>query len=93
MAASGAPDRMDGHAINIADVSLQLISQVRSMILTSGIDIQIRIGKNGIKKIRELCSTATYEVKYFLLKEYILDQLSPVSLVLKCRGTVSSETL
>ncbi|XP_011498155.1 PREDICTED: soluble guanylate cyclase 89Da-like [Ceratosolen solmsi marchali] len=44
MAASGAPDRTDSHAINIADVSLQLISQVRSMILSSGIDIQIRIG-------------------------------------------------
>ncbi|XP_032456579.1 soluble guanylate cyclase 89Da [Nasonia vitripennis] len=44
MAASGAPDRTDDHAINVADVSLQLISQVRSLVLPSGLEIQIRIG-------------------------------------------------
>lgn len=45
MAASGAPDRTKDHAINVADVSLQLVSQVRSLILPSGLNIQVRIGK------------------------------------------------
>ena len=45
MAASGAPDRTENHAINIADVSLQLLSKVRSLILPSGLRIEIRIGK------------------------------------------------
>ncbi|XP_028046531.1 soluble guanylate cyclase 89Da isoform X3 [Monomorium pharaonis] len=44
MAASGAPDRNDNHAQNIADVSLQLIEHVRSLKLPSGLDIRIRIG-------------------------------------------------
>lgn len=53
MAASGAPDVSKDHALNIADVSIQLLKQVRSLKLPSGIDIQIRIGtslcKNWIK--------------------------------------------
>ncbi|XP_039307262.1 soluble guanylate cyclase 89Da [Solenopsis invicta] len=44
MAASGAPDRNENHAQNIADVSLQLIERVRSLKLPSGLDIRIRIG-------------------------------------------------
>ena len=44
MAASGAPDRTENHAQNIADVSLQLLKHVRSLQLPSGVDIQIRIG-------------------------------------------------
>uniref|UniRef100_A0A0C9PMU3 guanylate cyclase n=2 Tax=Fopius arisanus TaxID=64838 RepID=A0A0C9PMU3_9HYME len=44
MAASGAPDRTKNHARNIADVSLQLITRVRSLQLPSGVAIQIRIG-------------------------------------------------
>ncbi|XP_019696259.1 soluble guanylate cyclase 89Da [Harpegnathos saltator] len=44
MAASGAPDRNENHAQNIADVSLQLIEHVRSLKLPSGLDIRIRIG-------------------------------------------------
>ncbi|XP_043279347.1 soluble guanylate cyclase 89Da-like isoform X2 [Venturia canescens] len=44
MAASGAPDRTQDHAKNIADVSLELIRCVRSLKSPSGIDIQIRIG-------------------------------------------------
>ncbi|XP_070156239.1 soluble guanylate cyclase 89Db [Polyergus mexicanus] len=44
MAASGAPDRNENHAQNIADVSLQLIEHVRSLELPSGLDIRIRIG-------------------------------------------------
>ncbi|XP_017791618.1 PREDICTED: soluble guanylate cyclase 89Da-like [Habropoda laboriosa] len=44
MAASGAPDRTENHAQNIADVSLQLLKHVRSLKLPSGVDIQIRIG-------------------------------------------------
>ncbi|XP_014213715.1 soluble guanylate cyclase 89Db-like [Copidosoma floridanum] len=44
MAASGAPDRTLDHAINVADVSIQLLAQVRSLILPSGLDLQIRIG-------------------------------------------------
>ncbi|KAG7211720.1 hypothetical protein KM043_010966 [Ampulex compressa] len=44
MAASGAPDRTENHARNIADVSLQLIKHVRSLKLPSGLDIRIRIG-------------------------------------------------
>lgn len=44
MAASGAPDRTENHAQNIADVSLQLLKHVRSLKLPSGLDIQIRIG-------------------------------------------------
>ncbi|XP_076683204.1 soluble guanylate cyclase 89Db [Andrena cerasifolii] len=44
MAASGAPDRTENHAENIADVSLQLLKHVRSLKLPSGLDIQIRIG-------------------------------------------------
>ncbi|XP_024945973.1 soluble guanylate cyclase 89Db isoform X2 [Cephus cinctus] len=44
MAASGAPDKTEHHARNIADVSLQLITHVRSLKLPSGLDIQIRIG-------------------------------------------------
>ncbi|XP_012250694.1 soluble guanylate cyclase 89Da-like [Athalia rosae] len=44
MAASGAPDRTEDHARNVADVALELISRVRSLKLPSGIDIQIRIG-------------------------------------------------
>lgn len=44
MAASGAPDRTEHHAKNIADVSLHLIKRVRSLKLASGLDIQIRIG-------------------------------------------------
>ena len=45
MAASGAPDRTDDHAKNVADVALQLLSQVRLLTLSSKMDIQIRIGK------------------------------------------------
>ncbi|XP_058791395.1 soluble guanylate cyclase 89Db-like isoform X2 [Phymastichus coffea] len=44
MAASGAPDRADDHAVNVADVALQLVSQVRSLSLPSARDIQVRIG-------------------------------------------------
>ncbi|XP_076171822.1 soluble guanylate cyclase 89Da-like [Ptiloglossa arizonensis] len=44
MAASGAPDRTETHAQNIANVSLQLIKHVQSLKLPSGLDIQIRIG-------------------------------------------------
>ncbi|KAL6262140.1 hypothetical protein P5V15_007237 [Pogonomyrmex californicus] len=44
MAASGAPDRNENHAQNIADVSLQLIEHVRSLKLSSGLNIRIRIG-------------------------------------------------
>lgn len=44
MAASGAPDRNENHAQNIADVSLQLIENVRSLELPSGLNIRIRIG-------------------------------------------------
>jgi len=44
MAASGAPDRNENHAQNIADVSLQLIKHVRSLKLPSGLGIRIRIG-------------------------------------------------
>ena len=44
MAASGAPDRTEDHARNAADVSLQLLSNVRSIKLPSGLDIHIRIG-------------------------------------------------
>ncbi|XP_076546019.1 soluble guanylate cyclase 89Da isoform X2 [Osmia lignaria lignaria] len=44
MAASGAPDRTEHHAQNIADFSLQLLKHVRSLKLPSGLDIQIRIG-------------------------------------------------
>ncbi|XP_012288927.1 soluble guanylate cyclase 89Db [Orussus abietinus] len=44
MAASGAPDRTDNHAKNVADLSLQLITHVRSLKLPSGLDLQIRIG-------------------------------------------------
>ncbi|XP_076659417.1 soluble guanylate cyclase 89Da-like [Halictus rubicundus] len=44
MAASGAPDRTENHAQNIADVSLQLIKHVQSLKLPSGLDIHIRIG-------------------------------------------------
>ncbi|KAJ8682238.1 hypothetical protein QAD02_018030 [Eretmocerus hayati] len=44
MAASGAPDRTEDHAVNVADVSLQLLTQVRSLILPSGLNIQVRIG-------------------------------------------------
>ncbi|XP_018377678.1 PREDICTED: soluble guanylate cyclase 89Da-like [Trachymyrmex cornetzi] len=44
MAASGAPDRNENHAQNVADVSLQLIEHVRSLKLPSGLDIRIRIG-------------------------------------------------
>ncbi|XP_063990825.1 uncharacterized protein LOC135169589 [Diachasmimorpha longicaudata] len=44
MAASGAPDRTKHHARNIADVSVQLITRVRSLQLPSGVDIKIRIG-------------------------------------------------
>ncbi|XP_031838866.1 soluble guanylate cyclase 89Da-like [Nomia melanderi] len=44
MAASGAPDRTEKHAQNIADVSLQLIKHVQSLKLPSGLDIHIRIG-------------------------------------------------
>ncbi|XP_011878399.1 PREDICTED: soluble guanylate cyclase 89Da-like [Vollenhovia emeryi] len=44
MAASGAPDRNENHAQNVADVSLQLIEHVRSLKLPSGVDIRIRIG-------------------------------------------------
>ncbi|XP_076621621.1 soluble guanylate cyclase 89Db [Colletes latitarsis] len=44
MAASGAPDRTENHAQNVADVSLQLIKHVQSLKLPSGLDIQIRIG-------------------------------------------------
>ena len=46
MAASGAPDRNENHAQNVADVSLQLIEHVRSLKLPSGLDIRIRIGNN-----------------------------------------------
>jgi len=46
MAASGAPDRNENHAQNIADVSLQLIEHVRSLKLPSGVDIRIRIGNH-----------------------------------------------
>ncbi|XP_046418773.1 soluble guanylate cyclase 89Da-like isoform X1 [Neodiprion fabricii] len=44
MAASGAPDKTEHHAKHVADVSLQLITHVRSLKLPSGLDIQIRIG-------------------------------------------------
>ncbi|XP_066591877.1 soluble guanylate cyclase 89Da-like [Prorops nasuta] len=44
MAAGGAPDKDENHAQNIADVSLQLIRNVRCMKLPSELDIQIRIG-------------------------------------------------
>ncbi|KAL7289320.1 hypothetical protein TKK_0017250 [Trichogramma kaykai] len=44
MAASGAPDRVEDHAINVANVSLELISQVRSLVLPSGVNIEVRIG-------------------------------------------------
>ena len=44
MAASGAPDRTKDHAKNAADVSLELLSNVRSIKLPSGLDIHIRIG-------------------------------------------------
>ncbi|XP_053996813.1 soluble guanylate cyclase 89Db-like isoform X1 [Hylaeus anthracinus] len=44
MAASGAPDKTEDHAQNVADVSLQLIKHVQSLKLPSGLDIQIRIG-------------------------------------------------
>lgn len=46
MAASGAPDRTENHAQNIADVSLQLIKHVRSLKLSSGLDIRVRIGNH-----------------------------------------------
>lgn len=59
MAASGAPDRTDDHAINVADVSLQLISQVRSLVLPSGLDIQIRIGEDRYILVYQ-CSAVSY---------------------------------
>lgn len=45
MAASGAPDRTEDHAKNVADLAIQLISQVRLLTLPSTLDIKIRIGK------------------------------------------------
>ncbi|XP_043470147.1 soluble guanylate cyclase 89Da-like [Leptopilina heterotoma] len=44
MAASGAPDRTEDHARNAADVSIELLNNVRSIKLPSGLDIHIRIG-------------------------------------------------
>lgn len=44
MAASGAPDRTEDHARNAADVSIELLNNVRSIKLPSGQDIHIRIG-------------------------------------------------
>lgn len=56
MAASGAPDRNENHAQNIADVSLQLIENVRSLELPSGLDIRIRIGNH-----KHNCLTFEYD--------------------------------
>lgn len=55
MAASGAPDRNENHAQDIADVSLQLIEHVRSLKLPSGFDIRIRIG-NSLSLVVQLSS-------------------------------------
>lgn len=65
MAASGAPDRNENHAQNIADVSLQLIEHVRSLELPSGLDIRIRIG--NIQHIHS-CLTFKYDILLCLLR-------------------------
>lgn len=67
MAASGAPDRNENHAQNIADVSLQLIENVRSLELSSGLDIRIRIG-NYIHS----CSTFECDFIVHLLRHMTL---------------------
>ena len=86
MAASGAPDRTADHAINIADVSLQLVAQVRSLVLPSGLDIQIRIGKNIIAHLIIRRASVTEKEVYrelillfifFLFQVYILGPLLP----------------
>lgn len=59
MAASGAPDRTENHAQNIADVSLELLKHVRSLKLPSGLDIQIRIGnlaRDSFRMLFVLCA-------------------------------------
>lgn len=44
MAASGAPDRLEDHAMRVADVSQELINSVKTMKLTAQFDLQIRVG-------------------------------------------------
>lgn len=45
MAASGAPERTELHAQNVADVSLAMIKGVEEMKNTTGQKVEIRIGR------------------------------------------------
>lgn len=93
MAASGAPDKNENHAQNIADVSLQLIEHVRSLKLPSGIDIRIRIG-NHDDSFRE-CSFSSFGCfgKTFSLFFYPTIQTSYSSLILRTRIVKMAEYL
>lgn len=44
MAASGAPERTERHAQNVADLSLRMVESVKSLDTSSDSKIEIRIG-------------------------------------------------
>ncbi|KAK5650377.1 hypothetical protein RI129_001406 [Pyrocoelia pectoralis] len=44
MVASGAPERTNNHAQNVADLSLSMINQIKSLRMPSGAQVEIRIG-------------------------------------------------
>lgn len=75
MAASGAPDRNENHAQNIADVSLQLIQHVRSL-LPSGLDIRIRIGKHVAPNLSPLASFIRLVDMYITKRSDDLQEIS-----------------
>lgn len=45
MAASGAPERTERHAPNVANISLCMIDKVKEMSKYLGSDVDVRIGK------------------------------------------------
>lgn len=44
MAASGAPERSENHAVNVADLSLSMLKNVRGLKMPSGANVEVRIG-------------------------------------------------
>ncbi|XP_017776660.1 PREDICTED: soluble guanylate cyclase 89Db-like [Nicrophorus vespilloides] len=44
MAASGAPERVDKHATNVADLSLSMVKNVKGILVPSQTKVEIRIG-------------------------------------------------
>lgn len=64
MAASGAPERTDKHAQNVADLALRMLESVQKLDTSKDSKIEIRIGTRNEKVFR--CFRT-------LLQEFIVD--------------------